>query len=182
MKSIFIKVLLIGFLQLLLSPLWACDFSNPHSFTCQHETFSGSIFPLMPLNFALLDENWIPSQFTGQSATSIFQTVTARSSRTRTCGVINQDRSLVGVMKFNFSRNEIRKVKIARFGSKRTSFISRSRVSFENSHTVIFGAASESFRCRIFERVRTPHLLCQYFSQGKFVGYLGLLPHQVSCR
>ncbi len=180
MKSVSLKIFGL-FIFLTHSSLWACDFSNPHSFSCQNETFAGRIFPLMPINFALLDENWVPSQFTSRGGKSPFLTVSARSRQTRTCAVLNQDRTRVGVMKFRFTRNTIKDVRISQFGSRGRNFKSRSKITFENDHTIVFGAGSEAFRCRIFQRVGAPHLTCQYFISGTFIGYLGLLSHQVSC-
>lgn len=169
------------FLVLSFQSLWACDFSEPHSLSCQNDTFAGKIFPLMPINFSLLDENWIPAQFTPRGRNSPFLTVSAYGRRNQTCAVLNQDRTRVGAMKFRFSRNQIKSVKIAQFGARGRTFKSQSRITFENDHTIIFGAGLEAFRCRIFLRAYTPHLTCQYYLNKQFIGYLGMLPHQVSC-
>lgn len=181
MKGRFVQAL-IAFTLMSAHSLWACDFSNPHSLSCQNETFAGKIFPLMPINFSLLDERWVPAQFTAGTRNSPFITVSSRSRRHRTCAVLNQDKSRVGVMSFRFTRNQIKSARITQFGSRGRNFKSRSRISFENAHTIIFGAGVEAFRCRIFLRAQTPHLSCQYFVNKQFVGYLGMLPHQISCQ
>lgn len=159
----------------------ACQMSKPHSFDCQNDTFNGRIFPLSPLNFEVLNENWFSNQYTSQGSASEFQTIAVAGRPHRTCALLNRDRSRVGNMRFVMGRREIRTVQIGQFGASRRTFQASSRVSFENQQTVIFGTQRERFRCRIFVRARMEHLTCQYFIDGKFRGYLGFLPVQVSC-
>lgn len=162
------------------APIAACDFNNPHSFSCQDATFKGNIFPLVRMNAKEIGRTWFTNQFTAGSSegAEMFSTVRSPNDSRRTCFVRNFDGSAVGALQF---RGGLRNVRLNNF--RATTFVSNRVGGFEDANTAVFGntETEQRFRCRIFVRANTRHLTCQYFEDLKFMGYVGFLPFQQGC-
>jgi hypothetical protein len=176
-----VAVLVLGFLSF---PAWACDFNNPHSLSCQKETFDGKIFPLFKASVDLFNESWFTNQFTAESKGSagVFKTIKSPSNPKKTCLVLNSDDSRVGNLQISAKQGKLKSAAIANF--RNGNFRSNTQLVFSDEHTLVFGNRStrQLFRCRVFDRVNAKHLTCQYFENEKFVGYLGFLPRTTDCR
>jgi hypothetical protein len=180
-------MLLIRFLIIMmlgLTSVLACNPRvNPHSFSCQDKTFNGQVFPLFDMNTRLLDRIWFSNQFTPQNSNDhIFRSLHSRSSRHRTCGIANSDGTRMGILDPIVRGNGIQDIEIESFLGG--DFITGSKPYFEDRKSVAFGndGGANLFRCRVFDRVDKPHLLCQYFKDGQMRGYLGFLPSATSCK
>lgn len=175
--------LIVSFSTLTMWSTLACDFSNPHSLSCQKQTFNGNIFPLESLDFRFLNLRWIPSQFTSidRRHPIQFRTLKARSARHRTCGVLNPSGREMGDLNVRTSYRGVEAVSI--FSFLDFNFITDSRPYHEDAFTFVFGnyRVGDVFRCRVFDRINIPHLTCQYYRRNRLVGYLGFLPHAESC-
>jgi len=161
----------------------ACDFSNPHSLSCQKQTFEGKIFPLELIDFRFLTTRWVPSQFTSANPRHPiqFRTIKAESSRHKTCGVVTPTGNMLGNLNVHVSRFGIEAASI--FFFLNYHFSTNHRPFYENAFTLVFSNSSsrDILRCRVFDRINIPHLTCQYYKNRILVGYLGFLPHKESC-
>ena len=163
----------------------ACDFQNPHSFDCQHDTFAGAIFPMIDVvGTSALSGSWFANQYTpgSRQGEGLFQTLISRSNRMKTCAVLNDDGSRVGNLRIAVTGRGVRAAQVANFRSE--DFLTNRPGGFEDSKTVVFANTStdQIFKCRVFERASTKHLTCQYFESRQFMGYVGFLPFETDCR
>lgn len=162
----------------------ACNFANPHSFSCQDQTFKGRIFPMFQIGPRVLDEVWVPSLFTPKPKMKNnphFLTIHSREGRHRTCGVLNKNRTRVGALRLRVGHHDITEAKMGNLNG--VNFVTNRKPFFEDRLSLAFSNRStqDIFRCRVFDRKNVRHLTCQYFKNNVFMGYLGFLPRSSSC-
>lgn len=153
---------------------------NPHSFACQHATFSGQVFPLVKTTPQTLRGNWRTLVYTpGPQQPTLFRSRVSPKNPRIPVGIVNADGSLVGALSwpndtqiqfFNFRVNGNHLKQASRVGLLDAG---TAQVMMSNPRE----RTRELFKCRVFMRARNQHLLCQWFhdqGQGfRFLGYFG---------
>ncbi len=153
---------------------------NPHSFACQHETFSGRIFPLLKTTPQTLRGNWRTLVYTpGPQQQSLFRPRVSAKNPRIPVGITNGDGSLVGALSWP---NDTQ-IQFFNFRAQGNHLKQLSRVGLIDAGTAQVMMSNprertrELFKCRVFMRARNQHLLCQWFhdqGQGfRFLGYFG---------